>query len=165
MKIIAAYPCLGKTTIYKLNKDRCFDCEFNESRAAMQMNEGLCNRFFNYCAEIIKLETLAGYYDIIFITDDDRLISKLEKTLRDFKNNVIFVFPDTSDDDVMKEYKSKVIKRSGIDWYNKVLLPEACNLNDRVNYYKECGYDVRLTDLEKRYIEDVVDFPDDFIFP
>ena len=93
------------------------------------------------------------------------MMSKLEKTLRDFKNNVIFVFPDASDDDVMKEYKSRVIKRSGIDWYNKVLLPEACNLNDRVNYYKECGYDVRLTDLEKRYIEDVVDFPDDFIFP
>ncbi len=30
MEIIAAYPCLGKTTLYKLNKDIIFDREFKK---------------------------------------------------------------------------------------------------------------------------------------
>ena len=37
MKVIAAYPCLGKTTISQANKDRCFDLELHESRATRYM--------------------------------------------------------------------------------------------------------------------------------
>ena len=37
-QIISAFPCLGKTTLYQLNKKKIFDREFNESRSQLGMN-------------------------------------------------------------------------------------------------------------------------------
>ena len=47
-KIIAAYPCLGKTTLSKISKKRFLDMEFNESSKTKMMNEIERSHFFDF---------------------------------------------------------------------------------------------------------------------
>lgn len=55
-KIISAFPCLGKTTIFSLNKDTMFDREFNESRSIKGMSIEDRDVFFQQCASIVQLQ-------------------------------------------------------------------------------------------------------------
>lgn len=57
----------------------------------------------------------------------------------------------------MIEYKESVIKRSGKAWWDRVLAGEIKGLKERINKYRDLGYDVRLTYPQKPYISDVVD--------
>ena len=169
MKIIAAYPCLGKTTIYNLNKDKCFDREFNESRSTLGMNDADKKQFFDCCAEIIKLQYLTGYHDVLFISENDMLIKSLVEELPDVKSDLIMVFPNLFDFKVQEDYIRRVQERSGIAWYERVIEPEIfntkCSVKDRITLYKEAGFDVRLTDIAHPYIEDVVSLPQGFTLP
>ncbi len=165
MKIIAAYPCLGKTTIYNLNKDRCFDREFNESRSTLGMTKAQTEEFFEHCAEIIKLQFYADYHDIMFITADDRLLYKLIGKIPKLQENLTLVFPDISNKEVLLDYKCRVIARSGEAWYKRVIEPEIDTLWERINRYVGYNYDVRLTNLSHPYIENVVTLPDNFVLP
>lgn len=154
--VIAAYPCLGKTTLYQLNKTFIFDREFNESRSVIGMSNEQIQSFFKACADIVCLQILTGTYEILFITEDERLLSELNS--RGIKP--ILIFPDAFDDAYMNQYKEKVIQRSGLDWWNRVLASEIPILTDRIKKYKELGYDVRLTNSANPYIENVIDLPD-----
>lgn len=63
IKVIAAYPCLGKTTIYQANKDKCFDLEFNESRATRYMYGVLEKKmYFDAAAEMTMIIWNYGEY-------------------------------------------------------------------------------------------------------
>ena len=161
MKIIAAYPCLGKTTIYQLNKDKCFDREFNESRSTLGMTQEQQDSFFDNCANIVRIQYQANYYKILFITEDERLLSRLE----DLKNDIILVFPNIDSARCMIDYKKRVLERSGQAWWNRVLKSEIPTLSYRLRKYKREGWNLCLTDEQHPYIEDVVDLPSDFILP
>ncbi len=151
--VIAAYPCLGKTTLYHLNKESIIDSEFNESRSTKNMNEQQKDAFFSACADIIELRIQSNACTVLFITEDDRLLEKLRK--RNIKP--VLIFPDAYDIKYMKEYKEKVIARSGCAWWNRVIEPEIYNLIRRIKMYKGMGYDVRLTNSQYPYIENVID--------
>lgn len=158
MKVIAAYPCLGKTTIYQANKDRCFDLEFNESRATRYMYGNLEKKmYFDAAAEMTMIIWNYGEYDCLFITEDERLIKRLNDG--EPHEDLILVYPNAFDEKIMEEYKERVINRSGIEWWNRVLAEDVKYLPKRILTYQDKGYDVRLTDLENRYIGDVVEFP------
>lgn len=160
-KLIAAYPCLGKTTLSQLNRTTIFDREFNESRSTIGMTEEQVRDFFKACADIICLQMHTGTYEVLFITEDERLLSEL------YSRGIqpVLVFPDAFNSIYMEQYKEKVIERSGIDWWNRVLAPEIPTLAERIREYKKSGYDVRLTNSENPYIEFVVDLPGHIVTP
>ena len=98
-----------------------------------------------------------GEYDCLFITEDERLIKRLNDG--EPHEDLILVYPNAFDGEVMKEYKERVINRSGLDWWNRVLAEKVKELPKRILTYQDKGYNVRLTDLKNRYIGDVVEFP------
>lgn len=154
-KLIAAYPCLGKTTLYQLNKTLIFDREFNESRSIIGMSEKQIQAFFKACADIICLQLQTNTYEILFITEDERLLKELD--VRGIKP--ILIFPDAFDSSYMIQYKEKVIERSGADWWDRVLASEIPMLAERIKKSRAYGYDVRLTNSLMPYIENVIKLP------
>ena len=161
MKIIVAYPCLGKTTIYQLNKDKCFDREFCESRSTLGMTQEQQDAFFDNCAGIVRTQYQANYHKILFITEDERLLSRLE----DLRGNIILVFPNADNAEDMADYKQHILERSGQAWWNRVIEPEVAGLSNRLAKLRQEGWDLRLVNKQHPYIEDVVEFPVDFILP
>ena len=162
MEIISAYPCLGKTTITNSNKDRFFDREFFESRTILGMPDVAIDKIFSSFADIIELQYQYGSQDVLFITDDERLL----KHLRQRNIPYTIVLPDVRQNAVFNEYKKRVIERSGIEWWNRVLKSDIEDLKNRISIminnkcaYKEKGVTLKLIDYldNRRYIEDVVD--------
>ena len=162
MKIISAYPCLGKTTIANSNEEKFFDREFFESRTVIGMSDDVVDRLFSSFANIIELQYQYGSQDVLFITDDERLLKHLRR--RNIPYTI--VLPDVRQNAVFNEYKKRVIERSGIDWWNRVLESDIENLKSRISImlnnestYKEKGVTLKLIDYleNRRYIEDVID--------
>lgn len=75
--IISAFPCLGKTTLTNQNKEKYLDVELYESKTTKGMSESDQKEFFKANALKIKLIYNTGYYDAIFVTDDERLLREL----------------------------------------------------------------------------------------
>lgn len=165
MKIISAYPCLGKTTIANSNKEKFFDREFFESRTVIGMPNYVINKIFNSFANIIELQYQYGSQDILFITDDERLL----KQLRQRNIPYTLVLPDVRQNAVFNEYKKRVIERSGIEWWNRVLESDIEVLKRRITImidnkkvYEKMGITLKLIDYRdnREYIENVVDLED-----
>ena len=114
MKIISAYPCLGKTTITNSNKEKFFDREFFESQTILGMPDDVIDKIFSNFADIVELQYQYGSQDVLFITDDERLL----KYLRRRNIPYTIVLPDVRQNTVFNEYKKRVIERSGIEWWN-----------------------------------------------
>lgn len=161
--VISAFPCLGKTTIYQLNKTCIFDREFNESRSQLGMNIEERIMFSNLCAKILNLQIESKYHDYIFVTDDKSIVSKININI--IKNGMTFIFPNIFDKNDMKEYKKRVINRSGNEWYERVIIPRLDNIADLIFEYQKQGFDVRFTTASKPYIEDVFKFSDNIVLP
>ena len=162
MKIISAYPCLGKTTIANSNKEKFFDREFFESRTVIRMSDDVVNKLFRSFADIVELQYQYGSQDVLFITDDERLLKHLRR--RNIPYTI--VLPDVRQNTVFNEYKKRVIERSGIEWWNRVLEPDIEDLKRRISIminnkgaYKEKGVTLKLIDYidNREYIENVVD--------
>ena len=115
--IISAFPCLGKTTLTNQNKEKYYDAEIYESRATKGMSNSEQKEFFKASALKIKLIYNTGYYDAIFVTDDERLLEEL----RLWGLPIIHVLPNPNNKEHLQEYISRVIARSGSNWYNDVL--------------------------------------------
>lgn len=165
MKIISAYPCLGKTTIANSNKEKFFDREFFESRTVIGMPNHIIDKIFNSFADIIELQYQYGSQNILFITDDERLL----KQLRQRNIPYTIVLPDVRQNSVFNEYKKRVIGRSGIEWWNRVLESDIEDLKRRISImidnkkvYEKMGITLKLIDYldNREYIENVVDLED-----
>lgn len=76
-RIISAFPCLGKTSLTQKYKDIYFDFEIYETRATKGMNQLQEFEFFKNCARNIQILYETGFYEVIFITDDERLKEKI----------------------------------------------------------------------------------------
>lgn len=151
-KIIAAYPCLGKTTLSKISKKRFLDMEFNESSKTKMMNEAERSHFFDFCVQKIEEEYYSGNFEIIFISEDDEILKRLLSK----KISFILILPNIFKKRVMQEYKRRVICRSGKNWWNSVIEPEISNLQNRIEFYKNNDLvEVYLTD-ENEYICDKI---------
>ena len=151
-KIIAAYPCLGKTTLSKISKKRFLDMEFNESSKTKMMNEIERSHFFYFCVQKIEEEYYSGNFEIVFISEDDEILKRLLSK----KISFILILPNIFKKRVMQEYKRRVICRSGKSWWNNVIEPEISNLQNRIEFYKNNELvEVYLTD-ENEYICDKV---------
>ena len=162
MKIISAYPCLGKTTITNSNKEKFFDREFFESQTILGMPDDVIDKIFSNFADIVELQYQYGLQDVLFITDDERLL----KYLRRRNIPYTIVLPDVRQNTVFNEYKKRVIERSGIEWWNRVLEPDIEDLKRRISIminnkdaYKEKDVTLKLIDYidNREYIENVVD--------
>lgn len=149
--IISAFPCLGKTTLTNQNKDIYFDAEIYESRATKGMSESQQKEFFKASALKIKLIYDTGYYTAIFITDDERLL----RELRLFGLNVVHVLPNPDNEEHLHEYISRVIARSGLDWYSNVLSEDINNLKDKLYTVQSNNEQVYFVEPHK-YIEHLV---------
>ena len=123
-KIIAAYPCLGKTTLSKISKKRFLDMEFNESSKTKMMSEVERSHFFDFCVQKIEEEYYSGNFEIVFISEDDEILKRLLSK----KISFILILPNIFKKRVMQEYKRRVISRSGKSWWNNVIEPEICSL-------------------------------------
>lgn len=159
-KIIAAYPCLGKTTIGNLNRDFIFDREFNESRSIRGMSRSNKEKFFKLCADIINLQIESGFYKYIFVTDDFEILKNISLN----PSEITVIFPDASDGEAMREYKNRVISRSGEDWFDTVLSEEIKILPQTIEKYRKFGFDVRLV-KSGQYIGDVFEFSEEISLP
>ena len=151
-RIIAAYPCLGKTTLSKISKNRFLDMEFNESSKTKMMSEVERSHFFDFCVQKIEKEYYSGNFEIIFISEDDEILKRLLSK----KISFILILPNTLNKRVMQDYKSRVIYRSGKNWWKNVIEPEISNLQNRIEFYKNNELvEVYLTD-ENEYICDKI---------
>lgn len=152
-RIIAAYPCLGKTTLSKISKKRFLDMEFNESSKTKMMSEVERSHFFDFCVQKIEEEYYSGNFEIVFISEDDEILKRLLSK----KISFILILPNIFKKRVMQEYKRRVICRSGKSWWNNVIDPEICSLQKRIEFYKNNELvDVYLIN-ENEYICDKVD--------
>ena len=149
--IISAFPCLGKTTLTNRNKEKYYDAELYESISTKDMSESEQREFFKASALKIKLIYNTGYYDAIFVTDDERLL----KELRLWGLSIIHVLPNPSNKEHLQEYISRVIARSGLDWYHDVLLEDIIRLKDKLYKLQTLGEKVYLVEPNK-YIEHLV---------
>mgnify|MGYP000850800274 FL=1 len=149
--IVSAFPCLGKTTLTNQNKDIYFDAEICESRATKGMSESQKKEFFKASALKIKLIYDTGYYTAIFVTDDERLLSEL----RLFGLNVVHVLPNPDNEEHLHEYISRVIARSGLDWYSNVLSEDISKLKDKLYTVHSNNEQVYFVEPHK-YIEHLV---------
>lgn len=156
--IISAFPCLGKTTLYQLNKLTIFDREVNESRSIIGLSNVDTAKFYSLCKELILLQALSNHYDYIFITDNENISNPIAQELVESKHQFTYIFPNVYDTESMENYKINVVNRSGIDWYNRIIVPKLKSLKSRIDSLKNDGYDVRLTDIKRPYIEDVFQF-------
>lgn len=151
---IAAYPCLGKTTFAKKYEQSILDSEFRESAHTRHMTEQESDRFFDLCTDILSLHKEAEDYPYIFITEDKRLLTRLkEKGI-----HPVLVFPNPADFTYMEKYERRVIQRSGLEWFQRLIEPELPGLEERIQKYREEGYDIRLTDSEHPFLSDVYTF-------
>lgn len=149
--IISAFPCLGKTTLTNRNKEKYYDAELYESISTKDMSESEQREFFKASALKIKLIYNTGYYDAIFVTDDERLL----KELRLWGLSIIHVLPNPSNKEHLQEYISRVIARSGLNWYHNVLLEDIIGLKDKLYKLQTLGEKVYLVEPNK-YIEHLV---------
>ena len=148
---ISAFPSLGKTSLTKKYKDIYFDFEIYETRATKGMNQLQKFEFFKNCARNIQILYEAGFYEVIFITDDERLLRELRK----LNLEIIHVLPNINKKDDLLEYKERVVTRSGIEWFNNILLKDINDLPNKllkINRLKEKIYFVE----SGKYIEDLV---------
>ena len=150
-RIISAFPCLGKTSLTQKYKDIYFDFEIYESRATKGMNQLQEFEFFKNCARNIQIIYNTGFYEIIFITDDERLLQELRK----LNLEIIHVIPNTNKKDDLLEYKERVVARSGLDWFNNILLKDINNLPDKLIKIKKLKEKIYFVEPGK-YIEDLV---------
>ena len=149
--IISAFPCLGKTTLTNQNKEKYFDAEIYESRATKGMSESEQKEFFKSSALKIKLIYNTGYYDAIFVTDDERLLSEL----RLWGLPIIHVLPNPRNKNHLQEYVSRVIERSGLEWYQRVLSSDIITLEDKLRKLQTTEEKVYFVEPNK-YIEHLV---------
>jgi hypothetical protein len=149
--IISAFPCLGKTTLTNQNKEKYYDAEIYESRATKGMSNSEQKEFFKASALKIKLIYNTGYYDAIFVTDDERLLEEL----RLWGLPIIHVLPNPNNKEHLQEYISRVIARSGSNWYNDVLSEDIIKLKDKLYKLQTLGEKVYLVEPNK-YIEHIV---------
>lgn len=149
--IISAFPCLGKTTLTNQNKEKYLDVELYESILTKGMSESEQKEFFKANALKIKLIYNTGYYDAIFVTDDERLLSEL----RVWDLPIIHVLPNPSNMEHLQEYISRVIARSGLNWYHDVLSEDIVKLKDKLYKLQTLGEKVYLVEPNK-YIEHLV---------
>lgn len=149
--IISAFPCLGKTTLANQNKEKYLDVELYESSSTKGMSESDQRKFFKASATKIKLIYNTGYYNAIFVTDDERLL----RELRLWGLPIIHVLPNPSNSEHLQEYISRVIARSGLNWYNDVLSKDIIILKDKLYKLQTLGEKVYLVEPNK-YIEHLV---------
>ena len=149
--IISAFPCLGKTTLTNQNKEKYLDAELYESISTKGMSESGQREFFKASALKIKLIYNTGYYDAIFVTDDERLL----RELRLWGLPIIHVLPNPSNREHLQEYISRVIARSGLHWYYDVLSEDIIRLKDKLYKLQTLGEKVYLVEPNK-YIEHLV---------
>lgn len=149
--IISAFPCLGKTTLTNQNKEKYFDAEIYESRATKGMSESEQKEFFKASALKIKLIYNTGYYDAIFVTDDERLLSEL----RLWSLPIIHVLPNPNNKEHLQEYISRVIDRSGLAWYQRILSDDISKLEDKLCVLQSKNEEVYFVEPNK-YIEHLV---------
>lgn len=150
-RIISAFPCLGKTSLTQKYKDIYFDFEIYETRATEGMNQLQEFEFFKNCARNIQILYNTGFYEIIFITDDERLLQELRK----LNLEIIHVIPNTNKKDDLLEYKERVVARSGLEWFNNILLKDINNLPDKLIKIKKLKEKIYFVEPGK-YIEDLV---------
>lgn len=149
--IISAFPCLRKTTLTNQNKEKYYDAEIYESRATKGMSNSEQKEFFKASTLKIKLIYNTGYYDAIFVTDDERLLEEL----RLWGLPIIHVLPNPNNKEHLQEYISRVIARSGSNWYNDVLSEDIIKLKDKLYKLQTLGEKVYLVEPNK-YIEHIV---------
>lgn len=149
--IISAFPCLGKTTLTNQNKEKYFDAEIYESRATKGMSKSEQKEFFKASALKIKLIYNTGYYDAIFVTDDERLLGEL----RLWGLPIIHVLPNPNNKEHLQEYISRVIERSGLAWYQRVLSEDIITLEDKLRELRTTNEKVYFVEPNK-YIEHLV---------
>ena len=149
--IISAFPCLGKTTLTNQNKEKYFDAEIYESRATKGISESQKKDFFKASALKIKIIYNTGYYDAIFVTDDERLLDEL----RLWGLPIIHILPNPNNKRHLQEYISRVIKRSGLEWYQRVLSKDVSDLEDKINKVSTSSEKIYFVEPSK-YIEHLV---------
>ena len=160
-QIIASYPCLGKTTLAKLNRTHLFERDFKEMRTTENMTIEDKITFFNACTQIIITQQRTNVYDYLLISDDERILSKLAE----YSIKPILVFPNPYDSKYLEYYINTVKQRYGKESYEKIMSEKIANLTQRVGFYTKQGYDIRLTDTTKPYIENVLEMPNYIITP
>ena len=149
--VISAFPCLGKTTLTNQHPDRYVDMEFYESRVTKNMIETHQHQFFINCASTIQLVYETGAYDVIFITDDDRLLHELNN----LNIPIIHVLPNPFNYYHLAEYKQRVMHRSGIDWYEHVLKNDIDNLPNKIDRLRYENTTIYFVEPDK-YLEHLV---------
>lgn len=107
--------------------------------------------FFKNCARNIQILYETGFYEVIFITDDERLLQELRK----LNLEIIHVLPNINNKDDLLEYKERVIKRSGIEWLNNILLQDINELPNKLLEIKRLKEKIYFVEPGK-YIEDLV---------
>ncbi len=150
-RIISAFPCLGKTSLTQKYKNIYFDFEIYESRATKGMNQLQEFEFFKNYARNIQILYETGFYEVIFITDDERLLQELRK----LNLEIIHVLPNINNKDDLLEYKERVIKRLGIEWLNNILLQDINELPNKLLEIKRLKEKIYFPGSTK-YIEDLV---------
>lgn len=152
-KIISAYPCVGKTTLYRKDRNKYMDLEFRETASTKGMGPEREKRMYEHYADIIYEMQQVGTYEYIFITDNELLLKELVK--RNIK--FTYVVPDPDDMDYMREHYLRVNHRNNTTWYYDIIVPRNKKLRRMIQWVKHQTYrDVYFLNTEKPFLEDII---------
>lgn len=153
-KLISAYPCVGKTTLYRSDRERYMDLEFRETASTKGMNSECKKRMYAHYADIISEMLLTGTYKYIFITDNELLLKELAKRKIPFT----YVVPDPDDAAYRKQHYQRTIDRNDIVWYDNIIAPRNKKLHRMIQWINDrLGMDIYFLNTEKPFLKDIID--------
>lgn len=153
-KVIAGFPCIGKTTLYNEGLQRKFmDLEFRETATTRGMTEEQKEIVFENYACIVEQVIESGTYEFIFVMDDIRLLTKLSK------KNISFtlVIPNPKDATFIEEHHQRVLKRNNQEWYDDRIIPRLNMLENTIRMIQEMpNATIKYLGKDKKFIIDVL---------
>lgn len=130
-KIISVFPCINKE---KFSKNECyFDAtQILEAEATKMMTTKNKNIFYRNCTSAITNLYRTGFYDIIFITEEKRILEKL--ALADIP--VVQILPNINS---LDKYKNQVIIKHGEEIWEHDIKGRVEGLPDLVDFANSTG--------------------------
>lgn len=154
-KIIAGFPCIGKTTVGNWDKHRFMDLEFRETASARGMSKANIERLYDNYIEIIKNIVSTGYYEFLFVTDNPKMLDRLINS----GLKITYVIPDPQDSHYINFHKGLVLNRDSEDWYTEVIEPRLENLMQSIEKVSSKPYNnILFLEFENgnRFLPDVI---------
>lgn len=156
-RLIAAYHDLGKSTVFRTDRNAYLDVNFYDYPALEKLSYKQRSDYYDACTCIIKSLLDSNEYRSIFIPVNDFVLLRLVSIYD--TNKIQVILPDLPSSSSIEVFKKRIILSKGIKFWYNVVEKEVAGMNDKIAQFRKLGFDVRLVKAD-RYLIDVVSLYD-----